>query len=175
MASITPAVDISYDGKLHIAIILVYRKPSLSPEQFYDHWYNIHGPLAIPLLKRYGVVHCRQACFFIPRTWFRNLLPLYYDLTSQSNQIHTTPAAKGLLNPILAPGDGPASVGDSPAIAADGIVMFYVKDWELFQGIFKDPEYLGPLASDEATFVETGKLEMTVGFEMTIIWVAYRL
>ena len=60
MSTSEASSSISYDGKLLLVIARVYRKPSLTPEQFYTHWHEVHGPLATPLLKRYGVVSYRQ-------------------------------------------------------------------------------------------------------------------
>jgi uncharacterized protein (TIGR02118 family) len=38
---------------------LLTRKPQLTPEQFVDHWLNIHGPLAlgVPGIRRYVQSH----------------------------------------------------------------------------------------------------------------------
>jgi len=38
----------------------VWRKPDMSPEEFYKYWYEIHGPLAAHYFAQYGVVAYRQ-------------------------------------------------------------------------------------------------------------------
>jgi hypothetical protein len=36
------------------------RRPDLTPEQFYTHWYTVHGPLVIPWALKYGVLEYTQ-------------------------------------------------------------------------------------------------------------------
>lgn len=52
-------------------------------------------------------------------------------------------------------------------MAADGIVVMIVKDWDLFQTIFQDPEYLGPISKDDEKWF-TNKFDFTMGFEMPV-------
>lgn len=47
-------------GKLLKVSIMLRRKKGLSEEEFHKHYREIHGNLAAPWLKRYGIVKYNQ-------------------------------------------------------------------------------------------------------------------
>ncbi|QGA15435.1 hypothetical protein EYB26_003093 [Talaromyces marneffei] len=48
------------EEKLIRITALLFRKEGTTPEEFYHHWYEVHGPKMLDLSLRYGVVEYRQ-------------------------------------------------------------------------------------------------------------------
>lgn len=48
------------EEKLVRITALLFRKEGTTPEEFYHHWYEIHGPKMLDLSLRYGVLEYRQ-------------------------------------------------------------------------------------------------------------------
>jgi hypothetical protein len=42
------------------SVAFIKRKPGLTPEEFYHHWENIHGPLVKPWVKKHGFISYTQ-------------------------------------------------------------------------------------------------------------------
>jgi hypothetical protein len=57
MAETTPT-DKSDQTLMSVAFIK--RKPDLTPEQFYHHWENVHGPLVKPWAEKHKIVGYTQ-------------------------------------------------------------------------------------------------------------------
>lgn len=48
------------EEKLVRITALLFRKEGTTAEEFYHHWYEIHGPKMLDLSLRYGVLEYRQ-------------------------------------------------------------------------------------------------------------------
>jgi uncharacterized protein (TIGR02118 family) len=81
---------------------LLTRKPQLTPEQFVDHWLNIHGPLAlgVPGIRRYVQSHITGSRTRpdIPETNVEvdGIAELWYDDLESLQRASATPEMKRL-------------------------------------------------------------------------------
>jgi hypothetical protein len=44
----------------------IRRKRDMTPEQFYNHWENIHAPKVVPWAEKHGIRRYQQVCVRIP-------------------------------------------------------------------------------------------------------------
>ncbi|KAK7186864.1 hypothetical protein PSPO01_06993 [Paraphaeosphaeria sporulosa] len=106
----------------------IRRNRQLTPEKFYDHWENVHGPKVIPWAEKHGIV--------------------------QYQQIHCA----GRMVPSAASSSAPNAVNQSALpsepIEFDGIAIFLVKSLDSFLEAFKDPYYTHVIEPDEQTLLD---------------------
>jgi hypothetical protein len=114
--------------KLYTSISFLKKRPDITHEQFYHHWEKVHGPLAVPWMKRHG---------------FRSY-----------TQYHSLPSlnAAGIFAPI-----GPENPNGQNADILrkyDGAAVVEVDTLEAFQKAFEDEYYRNVIAEDEKLFLD---------------------
>ncbi|KAI9698957.1 MAG: hypothetical protein M1836_003146 [Candelina mexicana] len=140
------------------------RKPGLTDEEFYNHWYNIHGRLCAPWVVKAGILGYKQ--FHTPPTLRSALRPP--DRPS-------TPLAPTSLTSLppssLSPAGPGGAFAESMALQTyDGGADFYVRSLSDFTNAFKDEYYLTVIKEDEDKFVDrTRVLNSTVGVERWVV------
>jgi hypothetical protein len=128
--------------------ILTYirRRRDLTPEQFLDHWENVHAHKVIPWAEKHGIIRYQQV-YSHPQ-----LEALY--CTYKTCQIHIS----GSMVPVVATASAPNAFnnGDLPAtpIEFDGIAMFLVSSLDKFMEAFKDPYYIDVVEPDEREMLD---------------------
>lgn len=118
----------SEETTLYTSISFLKKRPDITHAQFYHHWSTIHGPLALPWMKRHK---------------FRSY-----------TQYHTLPSlnAPGTFSPI-----GPENPdGQNADILReyDGAAVVEVDSLETFQKAFEDQYYKNVIAEDEKLFLD---------------------
>ena len=170
-ASIVAEERIIIDGEVTPgmvkAIWAVIRKPGLTPQQCFKHWYEVHGPLAAkaPGMRRYVQNHAVMEAYTFrgmthdgwSEAWFDDLDSLYRAVASPEWKALREDGATLFANPI---GVGIArelvqkEFGQEPRRWAEGMSESDIRDRLSSQGFRKltsDPKYAAQIKkADEA-------------------------
>jgi hypothetical protein len=122
----------------------VRRNRSMTREQFYDHWENVHGPKVIPWIEKHGIRRYQQVSH-LPS------FPLTPYMLTICFQIHV--AGSTLPGPAIS-GTPEATDFPSTPIEFDGIAMLTVPSLERFTDSYKDPYYVAVIEPDERRFID---------------------
>jgi uncharacterized protein (TIGR02118 family) len=94
---------------------LLTRRPSLSVEQFQQHWRDVHGPLVraeFPAMRRYIQCHAIPETYLqtpppaydgVPEAWFDNLDVFPWGMVRRTGPERTSPAAEDSQNVFMQP------------------------------------------------------------------------
>lgn len=85
------------EEKLVRITALLFRKEGTTPEKFYHHWYEIHGPKMLDLSLRYGVLEYRQVISLVRTTYWLSLHQIMFVVSYHpSGKIHIGRSGKSL-------------------------------------------------------------------------------
>ncbi|KAI9786507.1 MAG: hypothetical protein M1835_003049 [Candelina submexicana] len=144
------------------------RKPGLTDEEFYNHWYNIHGRLCAPWVVKAGILGYKQ--FHTPPTLRSALRPPDRPSAPLAPTSLTSLPPSSILSPTGSGGAGGALAESMALQTYDGGVDFYVRSLSDFTNAFKDEYYLTVIKEDEDKFVDrTRVLNSTVGVERWVV------
>lgn len=126
-------------------VTYIRRKQTLTPDQFYGHWENVHAPKVVPWAEKHGIIRYQQV----------NLSSRHIGLGFDDTiQVHVS----GTMVPASATASAPNAISKSElpttAVEFDGIAMFLVPSLEQFTVAFQDPYYLEVIEPDEREFLD---------------------
>ncbi|KAI9722363.1 MAG: hypothetical protein M1812_001835 [Candelaria pacifica] len=141
------------------------RKSGLTDEEFYNHWYDVHGPLCAPWVVKKNILGYKQ--FHTPPNLRAALRPASRPSTPL---IPTSPSPSSSSSSFLTP-TTTTTTSESMALQTyDGGAEFYVLSLDDFTNAFKDEYYLNVIRRDEEKFVDRErKLNSTVGVERWVV------
>ncbi|OAA58632.1 Dimeric alpha-beta barrel [Niveomyces insectorum RCEF 264] len=111
-------------AKTYSVVAFLKRKPGLTPDEFYHHWVNVHGPLVRPWAVKHGFLEYRQ--------------------------IHLKPAVNAD-RPVVGPEKAGVN---TELQNWDGCATFELASLDAFTAAFQDPYYQTVIAKDEDKFVD---------------------
>ncbi|VUC37560.1 unnamed protein product [Clonostachys rosea] len=114
------------------SIAFLKKKPSLTHEEFYHHWSQIHGPLVKPWMEKHGITGYLQV----------HATPQLNDSSA------TTP-----LGPEREKSQGEEGE-DDPLGGFDGAAVIEAASWDALVGAFEDEYYRDVIAKDEERFLD---------------------
>lgn len=142
------------DSYRHVtkAILLVFKKPGLTDEEFKKHYLEIHMPMATELCQRHGVLE-----YNVVRPMNAHPISPWYSRREQKQ--FTTASDRGLIHDILGEHAVP--------VDCDAITTFIFPNPESLKASFADPDYVRKLAPDEEIFTDIHKSKIAIGNECT--------
>lgn len=116
------------------SIAFLKKNPSLTHNEFYRHWSQVHGPLVKPWMEKHGI--------------------------TGYTQVHATPqlndaAAATPLGPEKKRDKGEEGEED-PLGGFDGAAVIEAPSWGVLEGAFADEYYRDVIAKDEERFLDRG-------------------
>ncbi|CAH0043415.1 unnamed protein product [Clonostachys solani] len=116
------------------SIAFLKKNPSLTHDEFYRHWSQVHGPLVKPWMEKHGI--------------------------TGYTQVHATPqlndaAAVVPLGPEKEKEKGQqGGEGEDPLGGFDGAAVIEAASWDVLAGAFEDEYYRDVIAKDEERFLD---------------------
>jgi uncharacterized protein (TIGR02118 family) len=101
-ASVTATERVIVDGKttpeMVKAVFIVARMPGLSLEEFSQHWYEVHGPLAakLPGVRRYVQNHAVPEAYRMGRMSHDGWVEMWFDDLAAIERLAGTPEAQAV-------------------------------------------------------------------------------
>ncbi|CAH0028886.1 unnamed protein product [Clonostachys rhizophaga] len=115
------------------SIAFLKKNPSLTHDEFYHHWSQVHGPLVKPWMEKHGITGYTQV-----------------NATPQLNDA----AAATPLGPEKKRDKGKG--GEDPLGGFDGAAVIEAPSWDVLEGAFADEYYRDVIAKDEERFLDRG-------------------
>jgi hypothetical protein len=131
-------------GKVLKYTTYLFKNPSLSEEDFHNHWRHHHARNPIESMKKHGVL--------------------------RYTQYHCTQATRGLLEPMVQKRrDNPDAKLKFEIMPFDGIVQIWFPDWETWSRVSAEPIFAQAIFEDENYLFDTSRSYCTLGWEEDMV------